>query len=66
MGMIKIGDLVKMQDRYYVTDTVGIVVDKHPRVPDAQKSQIGIHWFGGSGKVEWEPEGWLEVVSESG
>ena len=63
--MIKIGDLVKMQDRYYVTDTVGIVVDKHPRVGWTQKSQIGIHWFGGSGKVEWEPEGWLEVVSES-
>ncbi len=59
---IKIGDLVKMQDRYDTTDTIGIVVDKQPRNPEARKPQIGIHWFGGSGKIEWEPEGWLEIV----
>ena len=62
---IKIGDLVKMQDRYYVTDTVGIVVDREPRDLWAHRPQIGICWFGGSGKIEWEPESWLEVVSES-
>ena len=60
MPCIKIGDLVKVKD--YDTDLVGIVVDR-----DYHRSsiQIGIKWFGGSGKMDWEPEAWLEVISES-
>ena len=59
---VKVGDLVRMKDTMYDSDLVGIVVDRnhHPN-----STQIGIKWFGGSGKVDWEPEPWLEVVSES-
>ena len=58
----KIGDLVKM--RTHETGLVGIVVDKHPKIPSALPLQFGIMWTGGSGKLDWEPEAWLEVVSE--
>tara|TARA_R100000008_G_C3583763_1_gene170560 strand:- start:901 stop:1089 length:189 start_codon:yes stop_codon:yes gene_type:complete len=61
--MIKIGDLVTMPT--FETGLVGIVVDKEPAGDGFTKQQIGIQWIGGSGKVEWEPEGWLEVISES-
>ena len=60
---IRIGDLVTM--RTHDTGFVGIVLDVHPS--ELHKStQIGIKWFGGSGKIDYEPEGWLEVVSEGG
>lgn len=57
---VKVGDLVRMKT--HETGLVGIVVDR-----DYHRSsiQIGIKWFGGSGKMDWEPESWLEVVSES-
>ena len=57
---IKIGDLVKVRD--YDTDLIGIVLERshHPN-----STQIAIKWFGGSGSIDWEPEAWLEVVSES-
>ena len=57
---VKVGDLVKMKT--HDTGLVGIVVDRnhHPN-----STQIGIKWIGGSGKMDWEPESWLEVVSES-
>ena len=60
MNSVKVGDLVSMKT--HDTGLVGIVVDR-----DYHRSsiQIGIKWFGGSGKVDWEPEAWLEVVSES-
>ena len=60
--MINIGDLVKMKT--HETGKVGIVIDKHPR-GTGRTAQVGIHWFGGSGKTDWEPQAWLEVVSES-
>jgi len=62
MNRIKRGDLVKMKGSKYDTGLVGIVLDR-----DYHRSsiQIGIKWFGGSGNVDWEPESWLEVVSES-
>jgi hypothetical protein len=64
MGKIKKGDLVRMPT--HATGLVGIVVDIHPRSPQIAHPQIGIHWFGGQcNKVEWEPEAWVEVVSES-
>ena len=50
----KIGDLVKM--RTHETGLVGIVVDKHPKIPSALPMQFGIMWTGGSGKLDWEPE----------
>ena len=62
--MIKIGDLVKMDT--HETGLIGVVVGKVPETGRRhQRPQIGILWIGGSGKVDWEPEPWLEVVSES-
>ena len=60
--MINIGDLVKMKT--HETGKVGIVIDMHPRGA-GRTAQVGIHWFGGSGKTDWEPHAWLEVVSSS-
>ena len=63
MGVIKKGDLVRMHT--HDTGLVGIVIDRHPKAISTTPTQIGIKWFGGSGKTDWEPESWLEVVSES-
>ncbi len=60
---IKTGDLVRMKT--HETGLVGIVVGRHPVAISTTPTQIGIKWFGGSGKTDWEPESWLEVVSES-
>ena len=63
MKRIKKGDLVRMHT--HDTGLVGIVVDRHPKAISTTPAQVGIMWTGGSGKMDWEPEGWLEVVSES-
>ena len=57
---IKRGDLVRMKT--HDTGLVGIVIDRDYH---HSSTQIAIKWFGGSGKTDWEPEAWLEVVSES-
>ena len=57
---IKRGDLVKMKT--HDTGLVGIVVGRDYHY---SSTQIAIKWIGGSGKVDWEPETWLEVVSAS-
>jgi hypothetical protein len=36
-----------------------------PKSNTTTPAQVGIKWAGGSGKMDWEPEAWLEVVSES-
>ena len=59
---MKIGDLVKMST--HDTGMVGIILDVCPRGA-GRTAQVGIHWFGGSGKLDWEPKAWLEVVSEA-
>jgi hypothetical protein len=51
--------------RTHETGLIGIVIDRHPKAIDTKPAQLGIMWTGGSGKMDWEPEGWLEVVSES-
>jgi len=64
MSRIRVGDLVRMKT--HDTGLVGIVVERHPiATGTTSPAQIGIQWGGRPGKVEWEPEGWLEVVSES-
>ena len=63
--MIKTGDLVRMRDTMYDSKLVGIVMGRYPKHATTGPIQIGIKWFGGSGKVDWEPASWLEVVSES-
>ena len=63
--MIKTGDLVRMKDTMYDSKLVGIVMGRYPKCTDTGAIQIGIKWFKGSGKTDWEPESWLEVVSES-
>ena len=57
---MKVGDLVSMKT--HETGLIGIIVeyDYHPNA-----TQVGIKWFGGSGKINWEPVSWLRVVSES-
>ena len=51
-----------MSMKDYDTGLVGIVIDRnhHPN-----STQIAIKWFGGANSIDWEPESWLEVVSES-
>jgi len=63
MKRIKKGDLVRMHT--HDTGLVGIVLERHPKAISTTPAQLGIMWTGGSGKMDWEPEGWLEVVSES-
>ena len=63
VNSVKVGDLVRMKT--HETGLVGIVVGLHPRQSKPMGMQIGIKWFKGSGKTDWEPESWLEVVSES-
>jgi len=64
---MKVGDLVRMKT--HDTGHVGIVVERHARwkatLLYGDSAQIGIKWFDGSGKTDWEPEAWLEIVSES-
>lgn len=55
---INIGDLVRMKT--HTTGFVGIVLKRHPETVSPHPAQFGIVWFGGSGKIDWEPEGWLE------
>jgi hypothetical protein len=59
---MKVGDLVRMKT--HDTGLVGIVLAIYARGL-SDNAQIGIKWFKGSGKVDWEPESWLEVVSAS-
>jgi hypothetical protein len=62
---MKVGDLVSMKT--HDTGLVGIVLEVYQAMSNKPTGgvQIGIKWFGGSGKMDWEPESWLEVVSES-
>lgn len=59
---IRIGDLVTMYT--HNTGLIGVVLDRKPKAISTTRAQICIKWFNGGGSVEWEPEGWLEVVSE--
>jgi len=63
VSAIKTGDLVRMKGSKYDTGLVGIVMGRYPKHATTGPIQIGIKWFKGSGKVDWEPESWLEVVS---
>jgi hypothetical protein len=63
MKRAKRGDLVKMKT--HDTGLVGIVLERHPKAISPWPAQIGIHWLGEHGYMDWEPEGWLEVISES-
>ena len=59
---VRIGDLVTM----YTFDTglIGVVLDRKPKAISTTPAQIGIKWFNEGGSFEWEPEAWLEVISE--
>ena len=60
---MKVGDLVRMKSGMYESKLLGIVLG---RSGHTNSTQIAIKWFGGSGSIDWEPESWLEVLSESG
>jgi hypothetical protein len=61
---VKIGDLVTMYS--HDTGLIGIVLAREPKAYSTTPAQICIKWFNSGASVEWEPEGWLEVVSERG
>ena len=66
MNSVKIGDLVRMKT--HDTGLVGLVLERHPNgceVDGDASAQIGIQWLNERRSFEWEPEAWLEVVSES-
>ena len=69
MNSVKVGDLVRMKT--HDTGLVGLVVDRYPKYTDTGPIQIGIKWLLcpgrplRAGSIQWEPEAWLEVVSES-
>tara|TARA_B100000212_G_scaffold334715_1_gene305774 strand:- start:1576 stop:1737 length:162 start_codon:yes stop_codon:yes gene_type:complete len=50
----------------YTHDTglIGVAIDREPKAISTTPAQIGIKWFNEGGSFEWEPEGWLEVISE--
>jgi len=58
----KIGDLVTMST--HDTGLIGVVIDRKPVAISTTPAQIGIRWFTEGHTFDWEPEGWLEVVSE--
>ncbi len=57
---MQVGDLVRMKT--HDTGLIGVVVEMNPR---GAGLNVAIRWNKGSGKINWEPYGWLEVVSES-
>ena len=60
---IRIGDLVKLHTQN--TGLIGIVLDREPKAISTTPAQIGIKWFTlTQSGINWEPESWLEVVSE--
>jgi hypothetical protein len=58
----KNGDLVTMST--HDTGLIGVVIDRKPVAISTTPAQIGIRWFTEGHTFDWEPEGWLEVVSE--
>ena len=68
---MKLGDLVTMPGSWIQNmnriDEVGLVVALPPADPDGERRQtprVGILWSGAE-RIDWEPESWLEVLSES-
>ena len=69
---MKVGDLVTMEDLKgkiegkIVFSGLGIVVNARDRSGRTGKhKRVGIFWCDGGGTIDWEPMGWLEVVSAS-
>ncbi len=60
---MKIGSLVRMHT--HQTGFVGVVVSFNKR-GYGRTALVGVRWIGGSGKIDWEPKAWLEVISEGG
>ena len=66
---MKVGDLVTMPGSCYRdrdgTPALGVVVDLGNDIEaEGRTRRIGILWNDGD-RVDWEPEQWLEVISES-
>ena len=66
---MKVGDLVTMPGSCYRdcdgTPALGGVVDLGNDIEaEGRTRRIGILWNDGD-RVDWEPEQWLEVISES-
>jgi hypothetical protein len=63
---MKVGDLVTMEEGLkgkIVFSGLGVVVDMRRRKYDEHRRRVGIFWCDGGGTIDWEPMGWLEVVS---
>ena len=61
MTRVNVGDLVRMKDNMYDSPLVGVALEKSFK---GINNQILIHWFTDGNPIDWEPENWLEVVSE--
>ena len=65
---MQVGDLVIMPGAVLAdgeTQCVGIVVADDDQSFGRNRKHIGIVWTDGGGAVDYEPQAWLEVVSES-
>jgi len=67
---MKVGDLVTMEKEMkgkIVFSGVGLVVDTRPVATGhtGRRRRVGIFWSDGGGVIDWEPMGWLVVISES-
>ena len=62
---MRLGDLVRMKS--HETGFIGIVMDCTPR-GKGRTALVGVHWMGvsKSGRLSYEPQAWLEVVSGGG
>ena len=58
---MKVGDLVIISGG----EIVGIVVADDDQSFGRNRKHLGIVWTDGGGRVDYEPQAWLEVVSES-
>jgi hypothetical protein len=68
---MKVGDLVVMPgpqgDGHWLHPCSGIVVELSFVGDEGQRQQtprVGVAWADGN-RIDWEPESWLEVISES-
>ena len=65
---MKVGDLVIMGREILpvgATHPVGIIVaDDYPNLSIVSRKRIGVVWTDGGGAVDYEPQAWLEVISE--
>ena len=61
MTHVNVGDLVKMKDSMYDSVLIGIALERRFQ---GINNHIRIRWLVDGHTYDWEPENWLEVISE--